>query len=783
MSSLYFFSYNNYYNRIVKGQEYISVQEIIDDTQDGRYKHIVTGDNLAFNPNDYIQTSYNVGSQNNPYIPDCDYVIYSADNVSITSRWYITEQERLMNAQYRLTLVRDVVADYYNEILDAHCYIERATVDNDNPLIFNRENVSFNQIKKREDLLYDKTKTPWIVGYLAQTDGSNPIQWDQGGYYVSLKTYSAGYNYAELSAYSTTPNKLTKNRFKIDALFHTNNGTGLNRLKRYCRYFTSYYDDTAAYSAYDNYGTWFLSIYNSISLNSLKNQIPNKFNAAWKELYKTQFNTKLELGTVDLRQYQDQVCHDSVLNKYYRMNVVSNERTVSKKLKKNEAITETIRNRFLEIDGVNAAAADRYGDDTCQLSGEYIEQYIQFTEISAPDRYGVNLYKNNDQHRIADDAPYYCFAMPYSDANYKLAIEMGTKFGSFCYDIQLVPFCPVQDYYTTAGQPILPLDPDDITEDMPQQYADFVYITSGEEGYEVNSSYLYFVPRTSITFNIDYTINVENKKIENECDMYRLCSPNGSGEYEFNVAMNNGLNGFNVDITYRPISPYIHINPLFGGLYGEDFNDFRGLICGGDFSIPTISNKWIEYQISNKNFQAVFDREIKHQKVTNKYSNIQQLIGAGASAITTGVGVGALINPGVGVMAGLASGIGGAADYAINRKLQKENISYMKDLHAYQLDNVQALPNSIVDTGCKTNNNKLVPYIEYWSCTDLEKELFRQKLYYEGMKIGAYGTIREYLQGDYSFIQADLTRCTTISDDTHVLLKIKEELQIGVYIR
>ena len=781
MASLYFFSYNNYYNRIVKGYEFSTVREFIDNTEDGAYKYLETGTNLSFNPGDHIMAKFRAGRQNNIFDSDCDYVIYSDDNINITSRWYIIEQTRIMKGQYELTLARDVIADFYEDIINSDCFIQRATVGNDNPLIFNKENVTFNQIKKREDLLYDKTKTAWIVGYIAQTDGANPVQF--GKYEVRLNTFSSDYNYNELKVYQDTPNKLSKNRFKINALFHTNTGTGINFLRDYCRWFTSDYDNTSYYSTYDVYEQWFLSIFKSISFSTLKESIQNKFTQEWKESNKTEFNLKLGLNSTDLRIYHDQICRDSLTDKYYRMTVVSNEKNTTTKLKKTDTVTNLIRERFLEIEGVNQAANDRYGDDTCQLSGEYIEQYIQFTEISVPDRYGVDLSINKNLHKLPDDAPYYCFAMPFTETNYRLAIEIGTKLGAFCYDIQLLPFCPVQEYYTTSGDPIIPLDENEITEYLPKQHVDFEYITSGEVGFEENVSFLYWVPRTSITFNLDYTINVSNKKIENECDMYRLCSPNGAGEFEFNVALNNGLNGFNVDITYRPISPYIHVNPLFAGLYGEDFNDFRGLICGGDFSIPTLSNKWIEYQISNKNFQAVFDREIKHQKITNKYSNIMQSIGAGAGALTNGVGLGTLINPGVGLLAGLASGMGGLADFAINRRLQKENIAYMKDLHNYQLDNVQALPMSIVDTGCKTNNNKLVPYLEYWSCTDLEKELFKKKLYFEGMTIGVYGKIKDYLQGDYSFIQADLTRCTSISDDTHLLSKIKEELNMGVFIK
>ena len=46
-----------------------------------------------------------------------------------------------------------------------------------------------------------------------------------------------------------------------------------------------------------------------------------------------------------------------------------------------------------------------------------------------------------------------------------------------------------------------------------------------------------------------------------------------SGEFEFSPAKNGGVEYFNVDYLYRPFSPYIHVTPNFGGLYGKDFND------------------------------------------------------------------------------------------------------------------------------------------------------------------------------------------------------------------
>ena len=73
-------------------------------------------------------------------------------------------------------------------------FIEKATLDPDNPLIFNSENMSYNQIKQSETLLKDGTECAWIVGYMARNDGEGNITHISGNVttannqYISLTT-------------------------------------------------------------------------------------------------------------------------------------------------------------------------------------------------------------------------------------------------------------------------------------------------------------------------------------------------------------------------------------------------------------------------------------------------------------------------------------------------------------------------------------------------------------------------------------------------------------------
>ena len=83
------------------------------------------------------------------------------------------------------------------------------------------------------------------------------------------------------------------------------------------------------------------------------------------------------------------------------------------------------------------------------------------------------------------------------------------------------------------------------------------------------------------------------RKLANECDLVRIVSQNYSAIFEFSPAKSGGVDGFLADCTYKPWAPYIHILPKLKGLYGDNFvsiDDARGLICGGDMSLPQLSN-------------------------------------------------------------------------------------------------------------------------------------------------------------------------------------------------
>lgn len=279
-------------------------------------------------------------------------------------------------------------------------------------------------------------------------------------------------------------------------------------------------------------------------------------------------------------------------------------------------------------------------------------------------------------------------------------------------------------------------------------------------------------------------------KIDNECKLYRLVSPNYVGEFEFSVSKNGGVSKFNVDCTYKPYNPYIHVNPDFKNLYGQDFNDSRGLICQGDYTVGMISDAFTNYELQNKNYQAIFNRQIQNMDVMNDIARQEAIFGAIGGTVTstaTGAVTGAIAGGGTGAAAGAALGltagvVGGAMDIANLDKKINENRSYAVDMYNFSLQNVKALPYTMTRCTALTYNNKLFPFVETYSCTDEEKEAFINKLKYDGMTVNKIGKIKEYTDLAGNMLKAEIIRLDGLKEDAHMASEIYSEIKKGVYL-
>ena len=284
------------------------------------------------------------------------------------------------------------------------------------------------------------------------------------------------------------------------------------------------------------------------------------------------------------------------------------------------------------------------------------------------------------------------------------------------------------------------------------------------------------------------------RKLANECDLVRIVSQNYSAIFEFSPAKSGGVDGFLADCTYKPWSPYIHILPKLKGLYGDNFvtiDDARGLICGGDMSLPQLSNEWANYQLQNKTYQEMFDRQIKNMDVQNDVKR-QGALAQAILAPLTGGAAGAAIGSKTGVFGGtvadaaigaIGGGVTAGIDYANTVRMMEENRQYAIDMYGYNLQNIQAVPTSLTKTSALTYNTRVWPFIEYYTCTEAERKALKDKIKYNGMTIMKVGQLSDYTLGEDNFYKGQLIRLPDyVKIDGHMAFEIYNELNKGVYL-
>lgn len=780
MATIYIYNYNNYFNREVRMKDTIAAY--------GTPLHVQN--NVNFNPNDGVSTGLTVGRAGNAYSGVGDYLI--VDDEGDISRWFIIDHVRRLKGQWRLTLRRDVLVDFYDEVINSTAFIQRATVPDISPFIYNQEPITVNQIKQKELLLKDSTKVAWLCGFLSRNyDGSD------GDIALNASQFVADEEYDTIDDY--TYKQYIGNsyyRTKANLLFRYLRLGNPNKNLQWTNFETS---DLISEQPKLVIGRLESNAMYADSDKSLAEQTWAKETMSYFRLYSDSYfptdrTTISSRGRDLLLQQNGKIILDKSAQKYYKVNV--NVTNVTEVFPINyDVYNDYLYTKFGEL---FPATTTYIREDTYQLQQLSDVITLSLQEVSA---ITTKIKMPNTSQRLhLKDAPYDMFCVPFGEVtliNSKGAIgqikinpsqtmllvqDLVRQLGANIYDLQLLPFCPMTGFsYTENGEL-------DINTSDSKRYT----IVYDEAAANDAVCILLWSTASQGTFNIvlDEPLTVENLKMSNQCDLYRLVSPNYNGQFEFNLAKNGGtVNYFNVDYTYLPYSSYIHVNPQFAGLYGDDFNDIRGLICQGDFSVSYLSDQWANYQIQNKNYNNIFDRQIANMEVNHKYDMQQGAISALAGAAAMGIGAGAMTgNVGVGIAAGIASAAGGVADLAYNEARYKEQRSYAEDVHQMQLENIRAMPYSVAKTTAYSANNKVFPVLEYYTCTDHEKQAVANSIRQSGMTVGVVGTIRDYAfnQWSYSgistrgFIQAQLIELP-INEDYHTSAAIAEELIKGVY--
>lgn len=400
------------------------------------------------------------------------------------------------------------------------------------------------------------------------------------------------------------------------------------------------------------------------------------------------------------------------------------------------------------------------------------------------------------------DAPYDMFCIPYGEltiyrsggadpiiTSKEVAIDIAQAIQAQAgsgnlYDLQLLPYCPARYCINDSGLFNLPVTPNRVS-----------LITDGVSYEEVSAaiwcseSTLEFKVWENNLFLSD--LRPKSLKIDNETKVYRLCDPSYNNYFDFSLGKNGGfVSSWNIDCTYKPYSPYVHVAPDFRFMYGSDFNDCRGLVCGGEFSLPQITSAWADYQLQNKNYNEIFKRQIQNIDVNRKYERINDIFSAIAGSVSAGISGGSsgLMAGGIGGgIAGAAIGTGvsaiaGAADIGIKEALYQENKSYITDKYNFELGNIQAIPYGLTKVSAFTANNKIFPFLEIYEASDAEIEALGYQIDFQGMTLMIIGKIRDYIIPG-SYIKGRVLRLDSLTthEDQHMAVAINVELDKGVY--
>lgn len=863
--------YNNYYNRLLKIE-----------TDYTKYEAVRTGtknvENYNFNPNDGI-TAEAVINQADEEITKANYLVVlketTENNITtktIDSRWYVLECKRNRLGQYTLSLYRDTLGDYFNDIIDAPMFIEKSGRLNINdPAIYNNEDMSFNQIKTSETLLKDETGCAWVVGYIPRdfkTDNEITIDYPlRGSADITVNKLSDWEYYNEINK--------QQSGILINAVYGIYTKYNNTMIAAGLNYDGSLYSFKGPYENIKEI-TYPGLLDNGLQFNPpTPSNIDNRLVVDYRQnvFNTTASNLNSEIIIDEDLLTQDQysnilslngkIIYDKQTETYYKINIATDTANKEKNMRNiNIKRTGTYYSIIGSAVSGNFKASFTYTTYIITIEQAYTSASLTIT---------TNRYHLKDQ-------PYDMFCIPYNDtlkvykngalqyqANKNLALSIGTTIStiigsSAVYDIQLLPYCPVRycikndtfDYGDALITEIkdseshligallwaststfsfdinqrLPIVKDltssihhtetisniggvsvlipfaNVTNvdvvDSTIPYIKFAYnklirnlvINYGTENAGKEVGFTVVTTISQLADNIDV-------KISNECDTYRLCSPNYNGQFEFSLAKNGEIKYFNVDCSYRPFNPYIHVNPNFNKLYGKDFNDARGLICGGDFSLSQITSAWANYELNNKNYQKIFDRNIQNLEITQDIERQQQIVGTIASALGTGVNAGATIGSiasgpvgaAVGIGAGAVSLTAGMVDYQLSERLRNEAIDYRVDQFGYQLGNIKAIPYSLSKVSAYNDNNKIFPFIEYYTCTDEEKTALKSKIAYNGASIGRIGTIREYIyqslfenKTGFWYIKGKIIRLNNFDGDYQQLNVVGAEMLKGIFI-
>lgn len=786
---LYFLKYNNYFNRKVRRE--LTLNDYLE--KDTTY--LDAGDIINWSPGDGVATTQIVSTDF--YDATKDYcVVCASGTTTIESRWFVIESQYLKTKQYRLTLRRDVIADNLNDTANAIAFIEKGPMAYNDSAIFNNENITVNQIKKAQQLIYDDTGIPWIVATMAKNRGLGINYAPPSG--ASISADYTVENVSDLPFYNWigTPSLSYDYRTNFYVSCRVKERETVTRMLFRNVGFGGYTDPLAQDTAFDvgnDTGTQVQSKITNLDNNNLSSVLA---------LAAREFIDKDKDGN-NYYPLREKVVFEKSTGTFYRIKYTENFYREPNGVPLIYSQSPTAREMYKMMKAAGYSADNENLIINSQGDGLSVfwlfalvkEQNITL-EVEANPQTAYRYYVA-DLHPAVANEPFDAIALPFGsldcevwqpevgskrfttdvDATLAVLCDLSAKPQGLIYDISILPWCPVSHTIATDGHIV---------------FHTAVAISIGT----TNKSFLAYVQTSrtdrTVTLPAQRQIAIETdpveRKVLNEGQMLRLCSPGYESTFDFNPQKNDGFVAVRCYQNVKPYTPSCVMKPVYnsGSLYGGEYTDPRGILFGSNTSLSRSIDRWQEYELNNKNYQRIFDRQMQSLDFRNDIQERRDIVGAVSSAIATGAAAGlATGNVAVGAAAGIASGIGGALDVSENKALRQEQRDLTRDLFGYQLGNIKALPNTLARVDALTSQNTIVPYIEYYDCTPEEKEAIRKKIEYNGMTVMRCGKISDYIAKRTTgnkFIKAKLIYLNlTSGDDAHMYDAIYEELNNGLY--
>ena len=789
MKHCYWLKYNNYANRILKVSSQLSDYKGVDNANVIYHQE----DMELWNPNDGITTTVKAGTVNNSanFTTEPDYFICTDGNGVIDSRWFVIENRRLRKGQYLCVLKRDVFADDLENFKKAKCHISRGLLQKNNKLIFNDENLNVNQIIAGETMVTDPVGCPWLILYAAEniTNTSGTLVLNQD-YDIE---WTGGTNFSDfLNSLKTdyTPNDIED----IQATLNFWWGALENDLGRMM--FVQEGPVIAAQGPGADNGLYARADY--VSDFSRTSYLASEIRTAYN----------IKTHDQGARTYAD-----GTRVKWTDANNVAHVTKLIKQESFNNTLSVRVASRNTLFDELELIRTTRSVMTQCVPDPGDYRIYVKYNRITyiGEDITGSTInYAFNASGYHPEDAPYIIWAIPYGNitVNYDgtdyvtspdaaLAVAnrmMLQNTEKMLYDVQILPYCPLPDQYiSAAGKLVIETDAS-LTSDTT------IYHTEVIDGVTTNvpDNFIFCVSRASFTRRcmLPTAITIDDPKFRDTVDLYRVYAPNYSASFEFSAARNGGLLGFNIRCTYMPFNPYLRIAPIWGGIYGSSgfIEDVRGLICSGDYSIARVTDAWISYQEQNKNYEAIFNRQISNMDIMHKYDRIEKIAGAISGTASAG-SIGAIAG---GITAGIGatgSAIAGIADVALNEQRFSEQKKYSRDMFQLNLGNVQAMPRTISRTTAYTIDNRYFPVFVRYTCTGDEMTAVSRYFVENSFRVDAIGKPEDFMSVSYKilnlndedhecrgFLSGQIIKIDT-DKDTHYIDELNNEFTKGVYMK